>query len=81
MTTSNNENRDVAEDLLGRFFNETVLLILFITRSRLETINNAEQKKGAQKIIDRIEELQSEFESKEKLKSNKKVDPDGGGVD
>tara|TARA_R110000824_G_scaffold121753_4_gene278062 strand:+ start:2930 stop:3166 length:237 start_codon:yes stop_codon:yes gene_type:complete len=75
------QNKAEAEELLGHFFEQTLLLVILAVEGRMATIDNKTQKKGAMKIVNRVKELLYEYTQRLKEEGEPEVDADGSGTD
>ena len=60
--TPSPEVEEVLRDTAKQFFQNTLALWIFVSESKLITMENEEHQQGAQQIIDRLEQLLEDFE-------------------
>ena len=62
----NPEVEDVLRDTAKQFFQNTLDLFIFVSKSKQVTMEKDEHRQGAQQIIDRLEQLLEDFEKEHK---------------
>ena len=60
--TPSPEVEEVLKDTAKQFFQNTLALCIFVSKSKLITMENEGHQQGAQQIIDRLEQLLEDFE-------------------
>ena len=60
--TPSPEVEEVLRDTAKQFFQNTLALCIFVSKSKQITMENEEHQQGAQQIIDRLEQLLEDFE-------------------
>ena len=60
------EVENVLRDTAKQFFQNTLALCIFVSKSKQVTMEKDEHRQGAQQIIDRLEQLLEDFEKEHK---------------